>query len=179
MVFLVEEKGAVNMFFILERFGDVRHVLDPCRGTRYGRGMAGGKTKNPHAVALGRLGGRRGGPARRRRLSPETRSFIGQLAVRKRWLDCKRKKFSSRKIAEIEERADRDLLGGIMLQLCRAAHLSPARTEQLMRLGLRSFDSGGCRREGFSVLAFVVKALGGKLRVVAEIRGRKIVLVEH
>ena len=41
--------------------------------------------KNPHAVALGRLGGSKGGKARAEKLSPEQRKEIAQKAARKRW----------------------------------------------------------------------------------------------
>lgn len=41
--------------------------------------------KNPHAVALGRLGGLRGGKVRAERLAPEKRSEIARVAARSRW----------------------------------------------------------------------------------------------
>jgi hypothetical protein len=41
--------------------------------------------KNPNAVALGRLGGAKGGRARARALSPEKRSEIAKNAARQRW----------------------------------------------------------------------------------------------
>jgi hypothetical protein len=41
--------------------------------------------KNPAAVALGRLGGKKGGKARAAALSPEERSAIAQTAARARW----------------------------------------------------------------------------------------------
>jgi hypothetical protein len=41
--------------------------------------------KNPAAVALGRLGGKKGGKARAAALSPEERSTIAQTAARARW----------------------------------------------------------------------------------------------
>jgi hypothetical protein len=41
--------------------------------------------KNPHAVALGRLGGLRGGKVRAERLAPEKRSEIARIAARSRW----------------------------------------------------------------------------------------------
>ncbi len=41
--------------------------------------------KNPHAVALGRLGGKKGGPARAKKLTPEERSEIARNAALKRW----------------------------------------------------------------------------------------------
>jgi len=41
--------------------------------------------KNPAAVALGRLGGLKGGPARAEKLTAERRSEIARQAVRVRW----------------------------------------------------------------------------------------------
>jgi hypothetical protein len=41
--------------------------------------------KNPHAVALGRLGGLRGGKARAQRLDAEKRREIARVAARSRW----------------------------------------------------------------------------------------------
>jgi len=42
-------------------------------------------TKNPHAVALGRLGGLVGGAARAAALSPKKRSEIAARAAKARW----------------------------------------------------------------------------------------------
>jgi hypothetical protein len=41
--------------------------------------------KNPHAVALGRLGGQKGGVARAKRLSARKRSQIARNAAKSRW----------------------------------------------------------------------------------------------
>ena len=41
--------------------------------------------KNPHAVALGRLGGLKGGKARFAKLTPEQRKEIAQKAAIARW----------------------------------------------------------------------------------------------
>lgn len=41
--------------------------------------------KNPHAVALGRLGGLKGGKARAAKLTPKQRKEIAQKAANKRW----------------------------------------------------------------------------------------------
>ena len=41
--------------------------------------------KNPHAVALGRLGGLKGGAARAAKLSPKKRSQIAAKAAKTRW----------------------------------------------------------------------------------------------
>ena len=43
------------------------------------------KTKNPAAVALGRLGGKKGGKARAAALTPERRKEIAKKAAEKRW----------------------------------------------------------------------------------------------
>ena len=41
--------------------------------------------KNPHAVALGRMGGLKGGKARSDKLTPEQRTEIAKKAAAKRW----------------------------------------------------------------------------------------------
>ncbi len=41
--------------------------------------------KNPHAVALGRKGGKIGGVVRAERLSPEQRHLIAKAAAKARW----------------------------------------------------------------------------------------------
>ena len=43
------------------------------------------KDKNPHAVALGRLGGLKGGKARAKALTPEKRKEISKNALDTRW----------------------------------------------------------------------------------------------
>jgi len=42
-------------------------------------------SKNPHAVALGRLGGLKGGAARAAKLTPKKRSQIAAKAAKTRW----------------------------------------------------------------------------------------------
>ncbi len=46
--------------------------------------------KNPHAVALGRLGGLKGGPARAKKLSERKRSEIARKAAKVRWENTKK-----------------------------------------------------------------------------------------
>ena len=41
--------------------------------------------KNPHAVALGRLGGLKGGKARAKKMTPQERQAIARRAAQKRW----------------------------------------------------------------------------------------------
>jgi len=43
------------------------------------------KEKNPAAVALGRLGGLKGGPARAKKLSTKKRADIAKKAAKARW----------------------------------------------------------------------------------------------
>lgn len=45
--------------------------------------------KNPAAVALGKLGGAKGGPARAAALTPEKRTAIAKKAAAKRWEKAK------------------------------------------------------------------------------------------
>ena len=44
------------------------------------------KEKNPAAVALGKLGGAKGGAARAAKLSPKKRSEIAKKAAQQRWV---------------------------------------------------------------------------------------------
>lgn len=47
--------------------------------------MAKKKRKNPYAVALGRKGGKKGGPARAANMTPQERSEAARKAVQARW----------------------------------------------------------------------------------------------
>jgi len=47
--------------------------------------------KNPHAVALGRMGGSKGGKTRAAKLSPEERSASAKKAALARWAKKKGK----------------------------------------------------------------------------------------
>ena len=48
------------------------------------------KKKNPAAVALGRKGGKKGGPARAAKLTPKQRSESARKAVQARWAKAKK-----------------------------------------------------------------------------------------
>jgi hypothetical protein len=50
-----------------------------------------GKKKNPNAVALGKLGGSKGGKVRAANLTPERRREIARKAVQARWAKAKGK----------------------------------------------------------------------------------------
>ncbi len=49
------------------------------------------KKKNPNAVALGKLGGSKGGKIRAQRLTAEQRTEIARKAVRARWAKVRAK----------------------------------------------------------------------------------------
>jgi hypothetical protein len=49
------------------------------------------KKKNPNAVALGKLGGSKGGKIRAAKLTPEERSKIARKAVLARWAKAREK----------------------------------------------------------------------------------------
>jgi len=51
--------------------------------------------KKPHAVALGRLGGKKGGPARAKALTKEQRSAQARKAAMARWGKRKMDEFMS------------------------------------------------------------------------------------
>ena len=53
------------------------------------RFAAARRSKNPHAAALGRLGGLKGGRARAQALTPEQRRKIAQAAAKARWRKAK------------------------------------------------------------------------------------------
>jgi hypothetical protein len=59
-------------------------MLVTSRPLRYNKRMAK-RRKNPYAVALGRKGGLKGGPARAANLTPEQRSESARSAVLARW----------------------------------------------------------------------------------------------
>jgi hypothetical protein len=63
-------------------------LLDTARTFLYMANMA--KRKDPHAVAMGKKGGKKGGKARWRGVSPQERSDILRRAAQARW--AKRRK---------------------------------------------------------------------------------------
>jgi hypothetical protein len=68
--------------------------------------MAKKKAKNPHAVALGRLGGLKGGKARFSKLTPAQRSELGRKAILARW--AKRRKDKSPAAVTQQDKQDKD-----------------------------------------------------------------------
>jgi hypothetical protein len=62
-----------------------RRVVEQTIGEKPEGSPLAESTKNPHAVALGRLGGAKGGAARAAALSPKKRSEIARKAAQKRW----------------------------------------------------------------------------------------------
>jgi hypothetical protein len=72
--------------------------------------------KNPAAVALGRRGGKKGGPARAAKLTPEQRSESARRAVQTRWAKSKggdsvvlqRKDVGGKKLGQFRQEEPRD-----------------------------------------------------------------------
>ena len=60
-------------------------IVDTATADEPESGESPDSEKNPHAVALGRLGGRKGGPARAKKLTPEERRDIARKAAAARW----------------------------------------------------------------------------------------------
>ena len=75
----------------LRKGASLEFGLPQLGGLCEGWSMAKAKKKNPHAVALGRLGGLKGGPARAEKLSAKRRSEIARKAVKARWARTKSK----------------------------------------------------------------------------------------
>ena len=60
-------------------------IVDMATGEAEPEPAPKGREKNPAAVALGKLGGAKGGKARAAKLSPEERSEIAKRASAARW----------------------------------------------------------------------------------------------
>lgn len=60
-------------------------IADMATGEAEPEPMPQGRVKNPAAVALGKLGGAKGGKARAAKLSPEERTAIAKRAAAARW----------------------------------------------------------------------------------------------
>ena len=60
-------------------------IVDAATVSPVGKKKKTKRAKNPAAVALGKLGGSKGGKARAANLSPEERKAIAKLAAHARW----------------------------------------------------------------------------------------------
>jgi len=60
-------------------------IVDEATGDAVEEDTPTDEGKNPAAVALGRLGGKKGGKARAEKLTPEQRSDIAKAAANARW----------------------------------------------------------------------------------------------
>jgi hypothetical protein len=63
----------------------LRTTSDPSLGAKLVFKKLGEPAKNPAAVALGKLGGKKGGPARAAKLTPQERRNIAIQAALARW----------------------------------------------------------------------------------------------
>jgi len=62
-----------------------RRVVEQAIGEKLDGSPLEENKKNPHAVALGKLGGAKGGAARAAALSPRKRRMIAKKAAEARW----------------------------------------------------------------------------------------------
>ena len=79
--------------------------------------------KNPAAVALGRKGGKKGGPARAAKLTPEQRSESARKAVQARWSKARRDSPPATPVLDTSRKA---------LHLC-LRHIKDAKNEAELR----------------------------------------------
>ncbi len=63
-----------------------KFIVDTATGAEPAKPEKPEREKNPHAVALGKLGGAKGGTARAKALSPQRRKEIAQKAAEARWV---------------------------------------------------------------------------------------------
>ena len=77
--------GIGNSVFISERKMIISQIVAEATQESQEPLQALAKEKNPAAVALGRLGGLKGGPARAKKLSLKKRKEIAKKAAEKRW----------------------------------------------------------------------------------------------
>jgi hypothetical protein len=68
-------------WFLLDFWGGARHKT-----------VMGMREKNPHAMALGKMGGSKGGKTRAARLTAEERSASARKAALARWAKVKKEK---------------------------------------------------------------------------------------
>ena len=89
------------------------YLLTPDRSRIIGNmAVKTAKKKDPAAVALGRKGGKKGGPARAASLTPEQRSESARKAVQARWARAKRggNEFQHEALPAIGDTSDRAAL---------------------------------------------------------------------
>ncbi len=79
-----EHDFAVNAFRVVQEATAEAEEAKPIPETEAPQDTQG---KNPAAVALGKLGGKKGGKARAAKLTPERRQEIARKAAEKRWQD--------------------------------------------------------------------------------------------
>jgi len=88
------------------------------------------KQKNPHAVALGRAGGRKSAATRMVKILPERRREIARKAVLARWAREKAKKRIRESLVKLEPSLpaqNRGVLGGTFIILEPGRVLKPGR----------------------------------------------------
>lgn len=81
-----EQRGAdMEMVLFMMTAAGIVERTPAVEPERLPAGLRESAQKNPDAVALGRLGGLKGGPARAARMTPKERAESGRKAARARW----------------------------------------------------------------------------------------------
>jgi predicted transcriptional regulator len=96
-----------------------------------------------------------------------------------RWQDVKRKHLSPEQITEVEKAADQDALELDLRALRKVANLTQLQMAPLIRMTQPELSRLERREDHrVSTLARYVRALGGRLKIVAEVRKKKVTLAE-
>jgi predicted transcriptional regulator len=96
-----------------------------------------------------------------------------------RWQDVKRKHLSPEQITEVEKAADQDALELDLRALRKVANLTQLQMAPLIKMTQPELSRLERREDHrVSTLARYVRALGGRLKIVAEVRKKKVTLAE-
>ena len=96
-----------------------------------------------------------------------------------RWQDVKRKHLSPEQITEVEKAADQDALELDLRALRKVANLTQIQMAPLIKMTQPELSRLERREDHrVSTLARYVRALGGRLKIVAEVRKKKVTLAE-
>jgi predicted transcriptional regulator len=96
-----------------------------------------------------------------------------------RWQDVKRKHLSPEQITEVEKTAEQDALELDLRALRKVANLTQLQMAPLIKMTQPELSRLERREDHrVSTLARYVRALGGRLKIVAEVRKKKVTLAE-
>jgi DNA-binding XRE family transcriptional regulator len=107
------------------------------------------------------------------------RTELETNAMIHRWEDVKRKRLGAAQIAEVEAAAERDVLELDLRALREAAQMTQAQMAPLIEMSQSELSRLERRSDlRLSTLARYVRAIGGHVKIVAEVGKKKITLAE-